>query len=159
MQAKPAPFQLPAMLVVFMGTLVSLWVAVGRALFDKMGSLTVVYVILVAIPVFLLHLFIARNLARVKVAGHVQRRATVNSLVTAWLCLVLFGLTLPDRPRASLETILTSDIEPWTGMAVGIANPLGIIGIALTVAALFLSRTDVLGLKPSEDDLLDAAGY
>lgn len=159
MQSKPASFRLPPWVVILVGTALVTWVTFGRFLFDKNGPFTIVYVLLIAIPVFLLHLLIAHNLTLVYRSGYTVRRATVGSLLMAWLCFSLLGFVIPDRPVDSLETILSGASEPLLGLAIGIANPLGIIGIALTVTAFLFSRTDAVGGKPTEDDLLDAAGY
>ncbi len=159
MQSKPASFRFPAWAVVLIGTVLISWVTFGRFLFDKNGPVTIVYVLLIAIPVFLLHLLIAHNLTIVHRLGHSVRRASVTTLSTAWLCFALLGFVIPDRPVDSLETILSGSSEPLLGLAIGIANPLGIIGIALTVTAFLFSRTDAAGGKPTEDELLDAAGY
>lgn len=159
MQSKPAPFRLPPWVVTLVGTALVSWVTFGRFFFDKNGPFTIVYVVLIAIPVFLLHLLITHNFMTVYRLGHRVRRATVATLFTAWLCFALLGFVIPDRPVDSLETILTGATEPMLGLAIGIANPLGIIGIALTVTAFLFSRTDASGGKPTEDELLDAAGY
>lgn len=159
MQKKSAPFQLPPVLVAMMGVVMASWVSFGRHLFDKGGPFTIVYVLLVGIPVVIMHLVIAKRLGRLARSAFQQSRATVTCLITAWVLFTGLGLTIPDRPISSLETIVTGASEPWLGMAIGIANPLGIIGLALTVAALLLSKRDLAGAQPTEDEILDAAGY
>ncbi len=155
---KKAPVILAPWFVLAVGLLLSAWVTYGRFLFDRGGSLTPIYAVLIGVPMVVLHAFVARAFGKVRRAGMGMRRATLNCLLTAWACFILLGLTIPDRPHESLETIVTGSHDLWVGMAIGIANPAGIIGMGLTVATLILALGDARGPRLSEDEILDAQG-
>src|SRR5690554_5337467 len=135
----------PALLVLFIGLLVAVWVSVGRALFGISGELTQVYVFTLGLLIFLLHAFIAEALLRAAQHGYRNRPATVAMLVASWACGVLLGLTIPDATPQGLQTILTGGEEPGLSIAIGIANPLGIIMLVTGIVALVLARGDAKG--------------
>jgi len=140
-----------------LGVLAALWVVLGRGLFGPLGSLTVIYALILGLPILVLHALIARALARTARAGFVTRRATWLTVATAWLCFTVLGLTIPDRIDGVLHTLVTGSQQPGLGLAIGIANPMGIIGIGLCVASLILAVSDSRGPRKSEDEILDEA--
>jgi len=135
----------PALAVIFVGLLLAAWVSVGRALFGIAGDLTQVYVFTLGLFVFLLHAFIAEALLRTAQHGYRARPATVAMLFASWACGVLLGLTIPDATAQGLQTILTGAEEPGLSIAIGIANPLGIIMVVTGIVALVLARGDAMG--------------
>jgi hypothetical protein len=145
----------PAVLVLLVGLLVAAWVSVGRAFFGIAGELTQVYVFTLGLVVFLLHAFIAEALLRAAQHGHRTRTATVAMLVASWACGILLGLVIPDATAQGLQTILTGAEEPGLSIAIGVANPLGIIMLVTAIVALVLARGDAKGkahLVAEEED-------
>src|SRR5690554_3102888 len=145
----------PALLVLFIGLLLAAWVSVGRALFGISGELTQVYVFTVGLVIFLLHAFIAEAMLRTAQHGYRARPATVAMLIASWVCAILLGLTIPDATPSGLQTILTGAEEPGLGIAIGVANPLGIIMLVTAIVALGLARGDAKGkahLVAAEED-------
>ena len=70
------------------------------------------------------------------------------------------GLTLPDSSPRGLQTIISGSAQPALDIAIGIANPLGVIGIATAIIALVLSIRDSRGritLVESWSDEADGA--
>jgi len=143
--------------VVCAGIIAALWVVFGRGLVGGLGSLTVIYCLILGLPIIVLHTLVAHTLVRTARVGHATRPWTIITLIIAWLCFAMLGLLIPDRlADGTLHTMITGNSATWTGFAIGIANPMGIIGIALCVASLILALGDVRGPRPSEDDILDA---
>jgi hypothetical protein len=70
---------------------------------------------------------------------------TVAMLVVSWVCGILLGLMIPDVTALGLQTILTGPHEPGLGIAIGVANPLGIIMLLTGIIALVLARGDAKG--------------
>lgn len=66
-------------------------------------------------------------------------------LIASWACGILLGLTIPDATEQGLQTILTGAEEPGLSIAIGIANPLGIIMLVTGIVALVLARGDAKG--------------
>ncbi|WP_333812775.1 hypothetical protein [Timonella senegalensis] len=146
-----------SLLVLVMGVLASTWVVFGRGIVGNLGSLTLIYVFLLGLPILVLHILVARAMARTAAAEHSTRPWTFIALVLAWVCFTMLGLLIPDRlDDGSLQTMLTGNTDPWTGFAIGIANPMGIIGIALCVASLIMAIADSRGPRLTEDELLDS---
>jgi len=145
----------PALLVLFIGLLLAAWVSVGRALFGIAGELAQVYVFTLGLVIFLLHAFIAEAMLRAAQHGYRARPASVAMLIASWACGILLGLTIPDATPSGLQTILTGAEEPGLGIAIGVANPLGIIMLVTGIVALGLARGDAKGkahLVTAEED-------
>lgn len=137
--------------VLLVGLVVALWIVFGRFLFGAGGDLTVVY-LAIGVIVIVLHVFIARALARTAKRGFTVRSATRGTLIGAWGCGILLGLTLPDLTPDGLQTVISGTQQPALDVAIGVANPAGIIMIALTIIALVLASQDANGPRPTEDD-------
>lgn len=135
----------PALAVIFVGFLLAAWVSVGRTLFGVAGELTQLYTFTLGLVIFLLHVFIAEALLRAAQHGYRTRRATVAMLIASWACGILLGLTIPDVTPVGLQTIITGAEEPGLSLAIGVANPLGIIMLVTAIVALFLVRGDAKG--------------
>lgn len=137
--------------VLLAGAVLALWIVFGRFLFGAGGELTVVY-LAIGVIVLVLHVFISRALSRTASRGFPVRPATRGTLIAAWGCGILLGLTLPDLTPDGLQTIISGTQQPALDVAIGVANPAGIIMIALTIIALVLASQDANGPRPSEDD-------
>ncbi len=135
----------PGILVLFIGLLLAAWVSVGRALFGVAGELTQVYAFTLGLVIFLLHAFIAEAMLRAAQHGHRHRRVTFVMLAASWVCGILLGLMIPDATPLGLQTILTGASEPGLSIAIGVANPLGIIMLVTGIVALGLARGDAKG--------------
>lgn len=140
-----------SVLVAAAGVLLAVWVVFGRFLFGAGGDLTPVYLLL-GVLIVTLHAFIGLALVRTAHGGYRTRGATVGTLVAAWVCGILLGLTIPDITPLGLQTAITGAHEPWRGIAIGLANPAGIVMIALIIAALVLANQDARGPRPSDDE-------
>ncbi|MEQ6898438.1 hypothetical protein [Microbacterium sp. KR10-403] len=134
------------------------WIAFGRALFGMAGSLAIVYALTLGIVMVVLHIFIAEGFVRTAQRGFRHRGATYGSLAACWGLAVVLGLLIPDVTPAGLQTIVSGTSEPARGMAIGFANPIGIIMIVFAFVALFLARGDAVGRADAprieEDELL-----
>lgn len=135
------------------GLLVALWIVFGRFLFGRGGELTLVY-LLIGVLVVILNAFIGRALARAATRGFSVRASTWATLIASWGCGLLLGATIPDITPDGLQTILSGTEQPWLDVAIGVANPAGIIMTALAITALALANQDAHGPRPHEDDLL-----
>lgn len=127
------------------GVVLAVWVSFGRALFGIAGSLTPVYALTLGVVVAVLSVFIAHGFVRTARRGLRHRGATYGALAAFWCLAGALGLLIPDMTVDGLQTILTGTMEPWRGMAIGFANPVGIIMIVFGFVALFLARGDALG--------------
>lgn len=136
---------IPALLVALVGLAIAAWVSIGRLFFGVAGELTQVYTFTLGLVIVVLHLFVAEALARTAQHGHRTRPATVAMLVVSWVCGILLGLMIPDVTVLGLQTILTGPHEPALGIAIGVANPLGIIMLLTGIIALVLARGDAKG--------------
>ncbi|MHA6670301.1 hypothetical protein ACX3O0_15685 [Homoserinimonas sp. A447] len=136
---------IPALLVVFVGLVIAAWVSVGRLFFGIAGELTQLYTFTLGLIIVVLHAFITEALARTAQLGHRTRPATVAMLVASWACGILLGLMIPDVTALGLQTILTGPDEPGLSIAIGVANPLGIIMLLTGIIALVLARGDAKG--------------
>lgn len=140
-------------LVIIGGILLAAWVSAGRALFGVAGDLTPVYIITLGFAIAVLHFFVGRSLLRAARRGHRIRPITLVQLAFSWICGVLLGLMIPDITAEGLQTIVSGTTEPALGIAVGIANPLGIICLGTAIVALVLARQDAHGRRPvAEED-------
>ena len=143
----------------FVGIVFALWMGAGRWAFGAGGELTWWYVPLIALPFALLQLFTVR---RIRVAEHRGRRvgrAVYVALALSWLCALGFGLTVPDRVGGELTSVLSLLAgEEWLDMAIALCNPFGIIALTTAVAALIFAIAAGRDPRPTEDELLDAAG-
>lgn len=135
----------PGVVIGVVGVLLAAWIAFGRVLFGVAGTLTPVYALTLGVVVVVLSLFIAQGFVRTARRGLRHRGATYGTLVAFWCLAVALGLLIPDMTADGLQTILTGTTEPWRGMAIGFANPIGIIMIVFGFVALFLARGDALG--------------
>ncbi|MGF2949439.1 hypothetical protein [Microbacterium alcoholitolerans] len=137
--------------VLLVGVALALWIAFGRFLFGAGGELTVAY-LLIGVLVLVLHIFISRALARTAKRGFTVRPSTRGTLIGAWGCGILLGLTIPDITADGMQTIVSGTQQPALDVAIGIANPAGIVMAALTIIALVLASQDANGPRPSEDE-------
>ncbi len=136
---------LPGALIAIVGILLAAWVTLGRALFGIAGELTQVYLLTLGILIVLLNAFTAEGVMRAAQLGYKHRPATLGMLFTSWALGILLGLTIPDVTPDGLQTILSGPEEPGLGIAIGIANPLGIVMIVTAIVALGLARGDAKG--------------
>ncbi|MEJ1089598.1 hypothetical protein WDU99_14870 [Microbacterium sp. Mu-80] len=137
--------------VLLVGFAIALWIVFGRFLFGAGGELTVVY-LAIGLIVLVLHVFIARALSRTASRGFPVRPATRGTLIAAWGCGILLGLTIPDITAKGMQTIISGAQQPALDVAIGVANPAGIIMMALTIISLVLANQDAQGPRPTEDD-------
>ncbi|ACV08823.1 hypothetical protein [Jonesia denitrificans] len=144
-------------LVLAVGIAMTAWVAGARALWGLPGSHAVTYLGAVGLPILVGHLLLARAQARARRQHTPLRSGVWGTLVGSWVCLFLLGLFLPERVDGHLTHIIVGTQEPARGLLIGFANPLGIIGVALLIAAVIMASLDARPPRPSEDDLLDAA--
>lgn len=103
-----------------------------------------------------LHFLIARGLRRTQLSGFPTQRRTYVTLCVAWVLFLILGFTIPDKVDGSVHSILTGDTPGVVGMAIGISNPLGIIGTGLLVACIICAVFDARGPHQSEDEILDS---
>jgi len=139
--------------VLLVGLALALWIVAGRFLFGIGGGLTFAY-LLIGILIATLHALISRAVRRVGERGFSLRPATRGTLIASWGCGALLGLTIPDLTPDGLQTILTGSTQPWLEVAIGVANPAGILTIAFSIIALVLASQDARGPRPHEDDLV-----
>ena len=128
--------------VIVGGFVLALWICFGRFLFGVGGSLTPIYVVTIGFLVATLHFFAGRAIGRTARLGRRTRPATIAMICVAWGYGILLGLMIPDMTANGLQTILSGATEPGLGIAIGLANPLGIICLATSIAALVLAHGD-----------------
>ena len=130
----------------------------GRWVFGLGGELTWWYAPLIALPFAALQLW---TLHRIRVAerrGRRAGRAVYVSLALSWACALGFGLTVPDLVGGELVSILGHfGGELWNELSIALCNPLGIIALALAIAALAFAYAAGREPRLSEDEMLDAA--
>ncbi|MGO4691610.1 hypothetical protein [Glaciibacter sp. 2TAF33] len=144
----------PGVIVAFGGVVLAAWVVGGRHLFGIGGDLTPVFAFTLGLVLVVLHLFIGLALVRTAHRGRPTRPATIATLAVAWACGILLGFTIPDITATGLQTILSSLTSSESlDLVVGLSNPLGIIMLAMSVAALVLATGDASGRwqRGSED--------
>ena len=134
--------------IIVAGIVLAAWVAGGRALFGIAGGLTPVYICTLGFAIAVLHFFIGLAFMRAAKLGHRIRPITIVQLAFSWACGLLLGLTIPDVTDAGLQTIVSGATEPGLSIAVGVANPLGIICLGTAIAALVLAGRDARGIRP-----------
>ncbi|GAA3889035.1 hypothetical protein GCM10022381_33570 [Leifsonia kafniensis] len=134
------------------GLVLALWICFGRFLFGIGGSLTPIYVVTLGFLIATLHFFAGRAIVRTARLGRRTRPATIAMICLAWFTGILLGLTIPDLTAAGPQTILSGATEPGLGIAIGLANPLGIICIATSIVALVLAHGDLKDRLKNEDD-------
>lgn len=156
-RATPADAQSghSGVVVIVAGIAVAGWISFGRHLFGLGGDLTAMYAatlgVLFAVLLVLAGLAVRRTARR----GFQTRALTHTLLIASGICGFLLGLTIPDSTPTGLQTIISGPNEPALGIAIGIANPLGVIGIATAIIALVLATRDSRGritLVESWDD-------
>lgn len=142
------------------GIAVAGWVSFGRHLFGIAGDLTVIYATTLGVAFAILLVLVGLALRRADLRGFSTRPITHAMLISSGICAFLLGLTIPDSTPEGLQTIVSGPNEPALGIAIGIANPLGVIGIATGIIALVLavkeSRGRITLVESWDDD--DAEG-
>lgn len=141
--------------VMVSGIAVAGWISFGRHLFGIGGDLTVVYAATLGATFAVLLVLAGAAVRRTELRGYRTRPLTHAMLIASGVCAVLFGLTIPDITPAGLQTIISGPNEPALGIAIGVANPLGVVGIATAIIALVLAIRDARGritLVESWDD-------
>jgi hypothetical protein len=121
------------------------WISFGRHLFGIGGDLTVVYAATLGAIFLVLLVLTGLAVRRTARRGFQTRAITQALLITSGVCGFLLGLTIPDSTPRGLQTIISGPTEPALGIAIGIANPLGVIGIATAIIALVLAIGDSRG--------------
>jgi hypothetical protein len=131
--------------VIIAGIAVAGWISFGRHLFGIGGDFTITYAstlgVIFAVIVALAGLAVWRTARR----GFQTRIATRALLIASGMCGFLLGLTIPDSTPRGLQTIISGPTEPALGIAIGIANPLGVVGIATAIIALVFASKDSFG--------------
>ena len=127
------------------GIAVAGWVSFGRDLFGIGGGLTLLYAATLGLSFAALFVFTGLAVRRTALRGFQTRAMTHTMLIASGGCAFLLGLTLPDTTPTGLQTIISGPSEPALGIAIGIANPLGVIGIATAIIALVLAIRDSRG--------------
>lgn len=138
------------------GAICAGWVVLGRGLFGLLGEYAVLYAWLLGLPIFALHLLIARSIQRTKHLGFETRIGTKWTLGVAWLCFLILGFTIPDKAEGATHSVLTGDTPGLIGMAIGVSNPLGIIAIGLLVSSLICAIFDSKDSLYDEDAVIDS---
>ena len=131
--------------VVVAGIAVAAWISFGRHLFGIGGDLTIIYAATLGVIFAALLVFTGLAVRRTARRGFETRAITYAFFIASGVSGLLLGLTLPDSTPRGLQTIVSGPTEPALGIAIGIANPLGVIGIATAIIALVLSIRDSRG--------------
>jgi len=147
--------------------ILALWMGFGRWLFGIGGHMTWWYAPLIALPFLILQWWTLQRMSVARSRGCRIGRAPIVALVLSWLCALGFGFTAPDI-QAGGSAGLTGDGSAsilshlagpeWIGMSIALCNPLGIIALALSIAALGFAFAAGREPRPEEDELLEAAG-
>ncbi|CAO1651326.1 Na+/H+ antiporter MnhB subunit-related protein domain-containing protein [Salinibacterium sp. NYA9b] len=146
--------------VIGFGIAVAGWVSFGRHLFGIGGDLTIVYATTIGILFGVVFVLVGLAMRRTQTRGFGTRPITHAMLISSGVCAFLLGLMIPDNTPEGLQTIVSGPNEPALGIAIGIANPLGVIGIATGIIALVLAVKESRGritLVESWGDDKDAA--
>lgn len=144
--------RMPALLVIVGGLVLAAWVSFGRYLFGVGGELTPWFVVGIGVPIAALYLFSGRAIMRTARFGRRTRPSTVVMLAVSAACGILLGFMIPDITPAGLQTIVSGAEEPGLSIAVGVANPLGVICLAAAIAALVLAHGDTKERVVVEED-------
>ena len=139
------------------GVLVAAWVVLGRGLFSMLGDYTTLYSMLLGIPIICLHILIGMAVKKTRALGYVTKKRVWIVLSAAWTLFAVLGFTIPDKVDGVTQSILTGDTPGRIGMAIGISNPLGIVGVGMLVATLILALLDTRDPHYNEDDIIDQA--
>lgn len=131
--------------VIVAGAAVAGWISFGRHLFGIGGDLTVVYAATLGIVFAVLLMTAGLVVRRTERRGFETRPLTQVMLIASGACGFLLGLTIPDSTPSGLQTIISGPTEPALGIAIGIANPLGVVGVATAIIALVLAIRDSRG--------------
>lgn len=131
--------------VIVAGIGVAGWISFGRHLFGIGGDLTIVYAATLGLIFAVLLVLTGLAVRRTARRGFETRVLTQALLIASGICGFLLGLTIPDSTPQGLQTIISGPYEPALGIAIGIANPLGVIGIATAIIALTLAIKDSRG--------------
>ncbi|MDH6236686.1 hypothetical protein [Cryobacterium sp. CG_9.6] len=127
------------------GIAVAAWISFGRYLFGIGGDLTIIYATTLGVIFATLLSLTGLAVRRTARRGFENRGVTHAFLIASGVIGLLLGLTLPDSTPRGLQTIITGPTQPALDIAIGIANPLGVIGIATAIIALVLSIRDSRG--------------
>jgi hypothetical protein len=138
--------------VIVGGLILASWICFGRFLFGVGGSLTPIYVVTIGFLVGTLHFFAGRAIRRTARRGRRTRPATIAMICIAWFTGILLGLMIPDLTAAGLQSIVSGSTEPGLGIAIGLANPLGIVCLATSIVALVLANGDLKDRPHLEED-------
>ena len=151
------------MVIAAMG--LALWIGFGRVVTGALGSLTWVYLLVLALPVLALHTVAAALFHRdsLNYPSHAMSLRGVLTAFAAWAVTVGFGFFLPDTTRHGTESIFTSLTGPhMLGISYGFANTLGVLSVASAAALVLLALTDLRvtarrlrGEPLTEDEFLD----
>lgn len=139
-------------LIAVAGTAVAAWISLGRTLFDRGGSLVLVYAFTLGLLFVILNVFTGLAIARARQRGHRVRPRTWLCIAASWVLGMLLGLLLPDITAEGLQTVVSGPTEPMLGIAIGFANPVGIFSIGITITALVLARLDARGPRPVDEN-------
>lgn len=131
--------------VIVAGIAVAGWISFGRHLFGSGGDLTVPYAATLGVVFAVLFVVSGVSVRRTARRGFSTRAMTHAQLIASGVCAFLLGLTIPDSTPGGLQTIISGSTEPALGIAIGIANPLGVIGITAAIIALVLAIKDSRG--------------
>ncbi|WP_341952068.1 hypothetical protein [Salinibacterium sp. TMP30] len=131
--------------VIVAGIAVAGWISFGRHLFGIGGELTIAYAATLGIIFAVLLVLTGLAVRHTARRGFETRAMTQALLIASGVCGFLLGLTIPDSTPRGLQTIISGPTEPALGIAIGIANPLGVIGIATAIIALVLAIRDSRG--------------
>lgn len=131
--------------VIVAGIAVAGWISFGRHLFGVGGDLTIAYAATLGLTFAVLLVLTGLAVRRTARRGFDTRALTQAMLIASGVCGLLLGLTIPDSTPQGLQTIISGPAEPALGIAIGIANPLGVVGIATAIIALVLAIGDSRG--------------
>lgn len=131
--------------VIVAGIAVAGWISFGRHLFGIGGDLTIAYAATLGVIFAVLLVLTGLAVRRTARRGFETRALTHALLIASGVCGFLLGLTIPDSTPHGLQTIISGPTEPALGIAIGIANPLGVVGIATAIIALVLAVGDSRG--------------
>ena len=140
------------LVVIIAGVVLAAWVSLGRIPFGIAGELTPWFVVTLGLLIAVLHFFTGRAIVRTARLGRATRPVTILYVCFSWACGLLLGLMIPDVTADGWQTIISGPGEPMLSIAVGLANPLGIVCIATAVVALVLAGQDARGSIRRHDD-------
>lgn len=144
--------RMSGLIVIAGGLALAAWVSFGRYLFGVGGELTPWFAVGIGVPIAALYFFVGRAIMRTARFGRRTRPSTVVMLVISVACGILLGFMIPDVTPLGLQTILSGPAEPGLSVAVGVANPLGVVCLAAAIAALVLAHGDTKERIVVEED-------